>query len=70
MYAEGKGVKQDYKKAFEWYTKAAERKLKEAQFNLAIMYAEGKGVEQDFKEAFKWFTKAAEQGHAQTLKID
>ena len=52
MYAEGKGVEQDYKKAIHWFTKAGEQgNFAKAQCNLAIMYAEGKGVEQDYKKA-------------------
>jgi len=64
MYAEGKGVTQDYKEAVKWYTKAAEQGDADAQYSLAWMFDRGKEVPQDYKEAVKWYTKAAEQGHA------
>ena len=38
MYDEGQGVRQDYYKAVEWYTKAAKQGYADAQFNLALMY--------------------------------
>lgn len=34
MYSEGKGVKQDYKKAIEWHEKAAYQGYSVAQYNL------------------------------------
>ncbi|WP_049236560.1 tetratricopeptide repeat protein [Moraxella canis] len=55
---------QDYHKAVEWYTKAANQGLAYAQTNLGLMYYEGQGVRQDYYQAFKWYTKAANQGHA------
>lgn len=65
MYALGRGVTQDYKEAFAWYTKAAEQKYSLAQYSLGLMYYNGNGVPQDYKEALKWYTKAAEQGFAE-----
>ena len=64
MYYEGKGVRQDYQKAVEWYTKAANQGNAHAQYNLGVMYDEGKGVRQDYQKAVEWFTKAANQGFA------
>jgi len=64
MYDMGEGVKQDYKQAVYWYTKAAEQEHSESQFNLAIMYYKGLGVKQDYSQAFYWYKKAAEQGHS------
>ena len=63
MYDRGRGVPQDYKLAFKWFTKAAEQGYASAQFNLGSMYNQGDGVPQDDKMAFKWYTKAAEQGY-------
>ncbi len=63
-YCDGNGVGQDYKKAIEWYTKAAEQENVDAQFELGRMYLYGCGVPKDYKEAAKWFTKAGEQGDA------
>lgn len=53
----------DYKRAAEWYTKAAELGYPPAQRRLAYMYYVGKGVAQDYKKAFDWCLKAAEQGN-------
>ena len=53
-----------YTQAVEWFTKAAEQGLKDAQFNLGLCYDKGQGVAQNYAEAVKWYTKAAEQGDA------
>ena len=63
MYYAGKGVKQDYSKAFEWYKKAAEEGHAEAQNELGEMYYAGKGVEQDYRKALEWYTKSAQGGY-------
>ena len=63
-YYIGKGVEQDYAKAFEWYLKSATQGNAEAQNNLGELYDKGKGVEQDSAKAFEWYLKAAEQGDA------
>ena len=61
-YYTGNGVPQDYAKAVEWYTKAAEAGNLTAQFNLGLIYEKGRGVKQDYAQAVSWYTKAAEQG--------
>ena len=53
MYANGKGVPQDYAEAVKWYRRAAEQGDAYAQNNLGLMYANGKGVPQDYAEAVK-----------------
>ena len=58
-YYNGQGVKQDYSKAVEWYTKAAEWDAN-AQINLGTCYYNGQGVKQDYSKAVEWYTKAAE----------
>ena len=62
MYDNGRGVKQDYKKAIEWYEKSANQGNTKAQFNLGIMYANGQGVIQDKKRAKEYFRKACDGG--------
>ncbi|HHF0499545.1 TPA: tetratricopeptide repeat protein, partial [Haemophilus influenzae] len=62
MYGNGRGVKQDYFKAVNWYRKAAEQGHADAQLNLGYMYEKGRGVKQDDFEAVKWYRQAAEQG--------
>ena len=64
----GKGVVQDYKKAFEFFQKAAEQDLAQAQYNLGMMYANGDGVKQNMKKAAEWWQKAATQGLAEAQK--
>ena len=54
----------NYKKAFEWYEKAAKQGLAGAQYNLGVMYHQGRGVDVNYKKAIEWYEKAAEQGYA------
>ena len=63
-YEEGKEVKQDYKKAFEWYSKSAKKGYMPAQTSLGVMYAKGLGLKQDYKKAFEWYSKAAQKGYS------
>ena len=62
MYYHGHGVDVNYKKAIEWYEKAAEQGDAQAQYNLGSMYYNGQGVDVNYKKAFEWFEKAAKQG--------
>jgi hypothetical protein len=64
MYAEGRGVPQNYKQAVYWYAKAAKQGDASAQFNLGMLYDKGEGVARDHKQAVYWYAKAAEQGIA------
>lgn len=64
MYANGRGVGQDYAEAAKWFRKAADQGHAAAQFNLGGLYANGQGVAQDDGEAAKWCRKAADQAHA------
>jgi TPR repeat protein len=64
-YARGEGVQQDYMKALEFTSKAADKGHRDAQAFLGALYLEGSGVQQDYKKAEKWFIKAAEQGAVQ-----
>ena len=41
MYEKGDGVEESYEKAVEWYLKAAEQELADAQCNLGWMYVNG-----------------------------
>lgn len=63
MYYEGKGVRQDYAKSIEWYTKAANQGNAGAQYNLALMYFQGKGVRQDFRISKEWVGKSCDNGY-------
>ena len=67
-YYNGKEVRQDYKKAVEWYGKAAEQGHEGAQCCLAICYLGRKGVKQDYRKAVEWCKKAAEQGNEHAIE--
>ncbi len=61
MYAEGKGVPQDFQEAVKWYRLAAAQRNTPAQYSLGLAYEKGQGVPQDFQEAIKWYRIAAAQ---------
>jgi len=63
IYRRGLGVDQDYKKALNWYKRAATLGFDRAQANVGDMYLKGEGVPQDYEQAVQWFAKAAQQGH-------
>jgi TPR repeat protein len=64
MYAEGKGVEQNFTEAAKWYRLAAEQGVRNAQFQLARSYNEGLGVPQNFIEAYAWFSVSDAYGYA------
>lgn len=64
LYADGKGVPQDYAEAARWYRLAANQGHAEAQNNLGLMYNNGEGAPRDNAEAVKWYRLAADQGAA------
>ena len=63
FYENGKGVEQDYGKAYEWYQKAAEQGNNKAHTNIGNLYYLGKGVKQDYIQAAKWYQKSIEHGY-------
>jgi TPR repeat protein len=69
LYYDGHGVPQDYAAAVDWYRKAAEQGLAQAQGGLGVMYATGKGVAQDYVFAHMWFNLAAASGQKDSVKI-
>jgi len=62
LYGKG-GINIDYKKAFEWIKRAAERGLASAQSDLGVLYIRGDGVSKSDTQAVYWYRKAAEQGY-------
>jgi len=62
MYTKGKGVQQDYKKAFFWRQKAAESGDANSEYHLGRFYQLGNGIEQDFAKARHWYEKSCRQG--------
>ena len=61
MYADGRGVPQDYAEAVRWYRLAAEQGLAIAQTNLGFMYVSGKGIAENLLQAHMWFNLATAQ---------
>ena len=55
----------DYRKAFEYYTKAAELDHVDAHASLGILYLKGEGVEKDDKKLNYHLEQAAIGGHPQ-----
>ena len=64
LYYEGDEVEQDYKKAEEYFRKAAAQGNAEAQYRLGHLYYYGEGVEKNYEKAAEWYEKAAGQGDA------
>ena len=58
----GEGVRQNNKRAFELFQKAANLRLPQAYFALGLMYHDGEGVRQNKTEAKEWFGKACDEG--------
>lgn len=60
FYHEGVGGNIDEKEAFRWYKAAAEKGLKDAQYNVGLFYRKGTVVPKDDAAATKMFAAAAE----------
>lgn len=68
-YYNGTGVKQDYKKAAEWFEKASKNGSLYGEVNLGVCYYKGEGVDQDLNKAYQHFLKAAFVGFKDAQKI-
>jgi uncharacterized protein len=55
LFHEGKGFKQDYDKAMEWYLKAFKVGNGDAYNNIGVMYRDGLGVEKNLEIAYGLF---------------
>lgn len=64
LFYKGIGVDKDFKKAVQWFKRAAKKGHSGAQYNLGIMSYLGQGVPQDYAQAAFWFQKAGENDHA------
>jgi hypothetical protein len=62
MYRDGVGVPQDDIKAADYFLKAADQGVADAQDNIGYMYYHGRGVAQDTNIAKEWLKKSANQG--------
>ena len=54
--------RQDYERAFTFYTIAAEQGNPISQYNLGIMYKDGRGIDKNKEKAIFWLEKAAKKG--------
>jgi TPR repeat protein len=61
-YANGDGVKQDYRAAKDWFLEAAEQGHIRAQARTAEAFWSGKGVPQDYSKAYYWASLAKAGG--------
>ena len=68
LYYSGKGVRQSYESAFQWYTIASESGSVISLFKIGNMYLTGSGVNQSDELAFEFFYRAYTQGHTAALK--
>jgi TPR repeat protein len=66
LYENGVGVLKDIEKSIDWYTKAAERGLAEAQYLLGEFYDNHSYINERYQQkSAKWIEKAAENEHVQ-----
>ncbi|QFR34369.1 tetratricopeptide repeat protein [Ancylobacter sp. TS-1] len=65
MLASGIDGQPDYRTAAIWFTRAAERGVRDSQYNLAVLYARGFGVAANPAEAWRWFALAAARGDSE-----
>lgn len=62
-YFYGFGTRQNYAKAAEFFSEAAERGVIDCQYDLARCYEQGLGVEKDLERAECWYKKAERNGY-------
>ncbi len=67
IYAAGKDVPQDYKRAVYWFARAADGGIANAHYNLGVMFQQGLGVREDLKKAIGWYKSAADRGHPEAM---
>jgi len=63
----GKGVKQNYKRAFELYKKATEFNNIDAMNCLGYCYQKGFGTELNYEKAFECYKKSADLGNSSAI---
>ena len=59
----GKGVKQDHKLAYNWYSRATRQRNSFAQANLGWLFENGLGVKKDLVQAYIWFSISLHNGY-------
>jgi TPR repeat protein len=63
LFNSGKGGKQCYKTAMQYFEIAAQQGYTDAHINIGLMYAKGLGVQRDLHRALYWWQLAEEKGH-------
>ena len=59
MYAVGRNVEKDDKKAFYWIKKSVDNGFPHSYHYLGIFYLEGRGVQKDIEKGIEWLEKSA-----------
>lgn len=67
LYYTGRAGEQNYSKAVEFYTIAANGGCRQAQENLGYCYYYGRDVKVDYQKAFHYFALGAFDGHIRSL---
>jgi len=67
LYYTGRAGEQNYAKAVEYYTFAADNGSREASENLGYCYYYGRDVEIDYEKSYHYFVKGALDGHIRSL---
>lgn len=67
MHERGEGVKQDYKKAVDYYFEAAQKGNAKAFGNVAAMYDRGLGVKKNQSFAFSTYIKGMNHGDGKSI---
>ena len=62
LYNEGSGVKKDFRKAAEWFEKAAMAGNASAMNSLGVCYLKGQGLPKNLEMAATWFWRGAKAG--------
>ncbi|ORE99883.1 hypothetical protein BGH95_09740 [Snodgrassella alvi] len=65
MYAEGKGIKQNFKIARDYFYSAARKGHSGALNKLGLMFLSGNGVRQNYMKAVYYFCLAAKRGETE-----
>ena len=64
-YRYGLEVEKDYKKAIEWYEKAANQGHRKAQLEIATLYTDKENTEKDYKKAIELYEKIINQEYTE-----
>lgn len=67
LYYTGRAGEQNYAKAVEYYTFAADHGDRQAAENLGYCYYYGRDVEKDYEKSYHYFVKGALDGHIVSL---